>query len=216
MLYDDKGGQDPAEGPWNPGIGSALPRELLALSTIFRTENVFYGVRQAMELRDLAGLALEELAIFRPERLALHEVLVRVTADFEVPDPESASVSSLGTTFRRMVQAVLSRGIQPGRSEIAHEYDGLKRELAGFIKEELSAAFANTGPSTDPGCGRDTSPGSWKWLRTATGHQRPPLWEGDWERDERVLQEWTARANSSGTPLHAIAFRSLVKVASRP
>ena len=132
MLHDDKGGQELSEGPWNPGIGSALTRELLTLSTIFRTENVFHDLRQAMELRDLTGLTLEELAIFRPERLALHEVLVRVTADFEVPDPGSASVSSLGTNFRQMVQAILSREIQPGRPEIVEEYDSAQARTRRF------------------------------------------------------------------------------------
>jgi hypothetical protein len=121
MLHNQNGGQDFAEGPWNPGIGSELTRDLLALSTLFRTENVFNDLQQAIELRDVTGLPLEELAIFRPERLALHEVLVRVTADFEVPDPESATIRSLGVNFRQIVQVVLSRAVEPSRSDLAQE-----------------------------------------------------------------------------------------------
>ncbi len=214
MLDNDKGGQDLVEGPWNPGIGSALTRELLALSTIFRPENVLNDLQQAMELRDLTGLALEELAIFRPERLALHEVLVRVTAGFEVPDPESANVSSLGTNFRQMVQTVLSRGIEPSRSEFVQEYDRLRRALAGFIEEEMSAAFADPGLTASSARPRDTPRGPWRWFRKKADRQGPPVRESDWDRDEHVLREWNARADASEAPLHAAAFRSLAKVAS--
>ena len=82
MPRNDKYSDDRAEGPWNPGVRSALTRELLALSTIFRQENVFGDLARAIELRDITGLTLEDLAIFRPERLALHELLVRMTADY--------------------------------------------------------------------------------------------------------------------------------------
>src|SRR4051812_25141844 len=90
MLRNHGYSDDRAEGPWNPGIRSELTRELLLLSTIFRPENVFGDLTRAMELRDVTGLPLEDLAIFRPDRLALHELLVRVTADYEIPDPEDA------------------------------------------------------------------------------------------------------------------------------
>ncbi|MBV8592015.1 MAG: hypothetical protein JO212_18490, partial [Acetobacteraceae bacterium] len=76
MPGDEDAGREPKEGPWNPGISSALTRELLALSTVFRAENVLNDFKRAIELRDVTGMALEELAIFRPERLALHETLV--------------------------------------------------------------------------------------------------------------------------------------------
>jgi len=79
-----------AEGPWNPGIRSELTHQLLAMSSIFRQENVFNTLDQALELHAVTGIALESLAIFRPDRLALHEVLVRATADYEVPDPDDA------------------------------------------------------------------------------------------------------------------------------
>ena len=115
---------DRAEGPWNPGIRSELTRELLALSTVFRPENVFGDLPRAMELRDVTGLPLEDLAIFRPERLALHELLIRVTADYEIPDPEDASVGSLGMNLRRMTQTLVSQVMDPHRSEL----DGLYRQ----------------------------------------------------------------------------------------
>ena len=40
MLPNQNGEQALAEGPWNPGISSDLTRDLLALSTLFRPENI--------------------------------------------------------------------------------------------------------------------------------------------------------------------------------
>ena len=46
--------QNPA-GPWNPGIQSQIPRELLPLCTIFRSENVYTGIASAEELHGMTG-----------------------------------------------------------------------------------------------------------------------------------------------------------------
>src|SRR3954470_24680578 len=134
MLRNHVCGDDRAEGPWNPGIRSELTRELLALSTIFRPENVFGDLTWAMELRDVTGLPLEDLAIFRPERLALHELLVRVTADYEIPDPEDANVGSLGLNLRRITQTLAERAVDPRRSEIDELYRRTRSDLEAFIK----------------------------------------------------------------------------------
>jgi hypothetical protein len=80
------GTSEDQDGPWNPGIQSPLPAGLRPACTIFRPENVFTSVEGALELQPLTGFALGELVAFRPRRLVLHEVLIRVTADFSVPD----------------------------------------------------------------------------------------------------------------------------------
>jgi|SRR5271165_2887458 len=214
MLHNEKAEQNSFEGPWNPGIGSELTRELLALSTVFRGENILNDLKQATELGDITGLPLEELAIFRPERLALHEVLVQVTANFEVPDPANANIRSLGVNFRQIVQTVLSRVIEPSRPALVDLYDRSRRELARFIDDELSATFASRWlrPASKPSLHASRS--VWMLLRKKTDHRVPPMAETDWARDERVLEEWRARAGASESLLQAIALRSLVKVAS--
>ena len=93
-------------GPWNPGIESQVPEALQHLCTIFRPENACTGIEKARELRDLTGLPLAELATFRPRRLALHELLIRVTADFSVP--EGPRTEDLGINFRRIVSRIQS------------------------------------------------------------------------------------------------------------
>jgi hypothetical protein len=212
MAHNGQAEQDLREGPWNPGIGSRLSRELLALSTIFRPENVLNDLRQAIEIRGVTDLPLEELAIFRPERLALHEVLVRVTADFEVPDPETADVRSLGVNFRHIVQTILSQVIDPNRSALVQEHDQLRREIASFIEDELSAVFARRRliPASEPPA--TAARGIRGWFRNTTGHQDAPVRGTNWDRDEGVLQEWRAKAQTSETPLQAIALGTLIEV----
>jgi hypothetical protein len=93
---------DSEHGPWNPGIESQVPKDLRHLATIFRPENVSTSIASATELRGLTGFGLSELAIFHPQRLALHELLVRVTADFAVPD--GTRIEDLGLNFREIAR----------------------------------------------------------------------------------------------------------------
>ena len=86
-----------AFGPWNPGITSRIPHAIRHLATLYRPENSFTDVTRAEELHDLTGLDCSELVAFRPERLALHELLIRVTADFSVPDGEK--IEDLGISL---------------------------------------------------------------------------------------------------------------------
>ncbi len=122
-------------GSWNPGIGSILPKELLALSTIFRPENVVTGVPAALELQGLTGLSLSELAVFRAERLALHELLIRVSADFVVPD--GTRVEDLGISFREMTGNLLARHILPKLSS----FIGVDAEARVRVAAAVEAAF---------------------------------------------------------------------------
>ena len=84
-------------GPWNPGIKSSLPSEYLPLSTMFRPENVFTNIETASELSDFTGLPIQQLIFFRPERLIVHELLIRVSADIFVSD--GSKYEDLGVNF---------------------------------------------------------------------------------------------------------------------
>src|SRR4051812_12173367 len=50
------------------------------------------------------------------------------------------------------------------------------------------------------------------WFRGRSQAAGMPATESDWQRDERILREWTARTRASDVALHAAAFQSLVKV----
>ncbi len=131
-------------GPWNPGIESHVPKELRHLATIFRAENVFTSIAAATELRGLTGFGLGELVVFRPQRLALHELLVRVTADFAVPD--GTRIADLGLNFREIARLLLSHYLEPAMSTIVEAYQRAQRDANGCIEPALSRLKRNWGP----------------------------------------------------------------------
>jgi hypothetical protein len=108
-------------GPWNPGVESTLPSEFLPLSTVFSAANVWSSVNDLRELSGFCGLAMERLSTFRPERLALHEVLIRVMADLSVPDGEK--YEDLGVNFRSMTSTIMNEYIMPKMPEITRTFD---------------------------------------------------------------------------------------------
>ncbi|MEE8332220.1 MAG: hypothetical protein V3R85_00110 [Alphaproteobacteria bacterium] len=98
-----------------------MPRELWPLSTIFRPECAFNSADAARELSGFTGLPIELHAAFRPERLAVHELLLRITANLSVPDGDS--YGELGINFRAITAAILRRFITPRMAAINHAHD---------------------------------------------------------------------------------------------
>ena len=97
----------PPRGPWNPGIESTLPRAFLPRATVFRPENVATPFAEAQELSAFSGLPLTEVVAFRPERLVVHELLIRVMADLSVPVGET--YGDLGVNFRATSGPVIAK-----------------------------------------------------------------------------------------------------------
>ncbi len=192
----------PELGPWNPGIQSQIPRHLLPLSTLFRAENVFTSFEDATELNDLTGIDLAELVRFRPERLALHELLIRVTGDFSVAD--GSRYEDLGINFRAMTATILTRYLAPQMTEIRAAYESARRQLAARIEGELAAAFA---PAPSPSRNRYSV---FRWLSGA----RDTAGAAQSFAQERQAEEWERKANASHDGLEKAACRALAKVAA--
>ncbi len=187
-----------ALGPWHPGIESNIPRRLLPFSTLFNAENVYTSVERADELRDLTGLEFSELVTFRPQRLVLHEVLIRVTADFSVSD--GSRYEDLGINFRSMIRVILARYIEPDMDSITAAYDGARSQLAQAIAEELAAAYAT--PHRDEGLWR-------RLFRPLRGPGKAAAGPS-----HQVLADaWEAKANSPASDLSRAACLALAKVA---
>src|SRR4051812_37315747 len=127
-------------GPWNPGLNSQVPRELRHMCTIFRPENSFTRVSSATELRQLTGLPLCDLAIFRPQRLVLHELMIRVMANLSVPTGEK--IGDLGINFRLITNRLLHRYIEPEMESIEAQYDSVRKQLAAVIYAALAQLTA--------------------------------------------------------------------------
>jgi hypothetical protein len=132
--------EPPAPGPWNPGIQSQVPKELRHLATIFRPENVFTDMAAAGEMQGLTGISPSELVAFRPQRLALHELLIRVTADFAVPD--GSRIGDLGINFREIASRLFERYLLPEMAAIDACYERARREL----RDAVDAALATVAP----------------------------------------------------------------------
>jgi hypothetical protein len=157
-------------GPWNPGIRSRVPKELQHLSTIFRPENAFTGVATVRELQGLTGFSSSELVAFRPQRLALHELLIRVTADFAVPD--GTRIGDLGINFREIASRLFQRHLAPRMDEITAAYTLARRGLCIAIETTLSelAPQRGWGPAQIAACERrgETSEGPQQKLACRT------------------------------------------------
>ncbi|MCP4332519.1 MAG: hypothetical protein GY785_07660, partial [Gammaproteobacteria bacterium] len=82
---------------WHPGIESEIPLAYRELETIYNPENVFTSLSEINELAAETGLSPEELISFKPHRLVLHELIVRITADIVVLEGENEE--DLGINF---------------------------------------------------------------------------------------------------------------------
>jgi hypothetical protein len=131
-------------GAWNPGIQSQVPKELRHLATLFRPEHIFNSLAAARELRGLTGLALSELVAFRPQRLALHEVLIRITADFAVPD--GSRIGDLGVNFREMVRQILAHHVEPQSQAIVGAYQQARQAIEQRLVTALRGVGRGWGP----------------------------------------------------------------------
>ena len=196
-------------GPWNPGIASHIPLDIRHLATIYRPENVRTDVSRAEELRDLTGLGCSELVAFRPERLALHELLIRVTADFSVPD--GSKIEDLGINFRRIVHVLLARYIEPELGTISASYDALRRQLSAVIETGLAAMFPPPAPSV---AATPRSPGTRLRALFTRDRRQPVVADSGPDVESTVIAAWETRARAGGDALQRAAFRALARVAS--
>jgi hypothetical protein len=196
--------QPPAiEGPWNPGLQSQIPADLLPLATIYRPEYVRTSLREARELADLTGLPMEDLVAFRPERLVVHELLALVTANFTVEDGHKTE--DLGINFRRMTDALLTRHIAPHMAEIIAAYDALGLQLHAAVSAELERGLHEDAAAT-------LQRGFWDRLlgkrKTASSVD-----EGE-TTDVRAIRRWETQANAATDPLIRAAATALARVAT--
>ena len=189
-------------GPWSPGIESQIPNELLHLATVFGPEHVWTTLAEARELADFTGLPLHELVAFRPERLALHEVLVRVTADVSVPDGER--IEDLGISFRSITRVLLERHVAPHMPSIVEAYETARRRVAAVVERELASLYAPS--AVDP---RPARGGWWSKLLGA-GAPAAPANVAPRAPDDAIAR-WEADARRRPDPAECAALRALAR-----
>jgi hypothetical protein len=136
---------------WNPGLTSNLPSRLLPQVTLFRPENSHIGYAEAKEAADFCGLAVEQLCALRVERLVVHELLIRVTADLSVPD--GPSYEYLGLQLRGMVDRIYRLHMTPRMLGIATEFNLVCSRAEVAIRALLDTALSQTSVARKPAKG---------------------------------------------------------------
>ena len=211
-MTGSPGPEDPPLGPWNPGIRSEVPEALREQCTILRPENVFTGIAKARELQDLTGLDFGELVAFRPQRLALHELLIRVTADLSVPD--GSRIEDLGINFRRITGRILARHVEPRMDDVVALYGKAQRDLAAHIDREIARALPGDAPPVGPEPRAPArTPRWWPFARTRPAVAAPGTEDAD-PAPARLVAQWRSGAREAATGVERAALRALARVVS--
>ena len=181
-----------------------MPAELRHLCTVFRPENVSTSLSAATELQLLTGLPAAELVAFRPQRLVLHEVLIRVMAEFSVPD--GSRIEDLGINFRQITSLLIGRYLEPQMPEITAAFAHARSRVA----EAIHSAFADLGPApAHVPAGRPPLLRLWSRRRSPSQLAADPA---PWGLAQIAACE--RRAGATDDALQAAAFRSLAQVLS--
>lgn len=200
-------------GPWNPGLLSHPPRAVLQLSTIFRPQNVNTSLEQAEDLRDFTGLELDQVVAFRPERLVVHELLIRVMADVAVSD--GTEIEDLGINFRRIASRILNDRVTPAMPEFIAAFDAFREQVRSIAEHELAGRRGSEPARGSNDAGNSRGPRGWlrSWLgRTDGRHARKPI-PSD-EIDELLIARWNSAVEGENDLLRIAVYRCLARVAS--
>jgi hypothetical protein len=188
---------------WNPGIESEIPAEYRELETIYNPANVFTTITQVKELATETGLVPEELISFRPHRLVLHELIVRITADIVVLEGETEE--DLGINFRNIARKIFSKYIIPGLMQIEHSFDTMRTRIEDLTAQELEAALLQQTPV------RGDKPSFWSSL---LGSKPKPAVapQSRQEREFELINSYKQSGLNAGDELSAAVYRSLYRV----
>ena len=189
---------------WNPGIESELPAEFRPLSTLFRPENGFTSIETATELADFSGLDIHKVVSIRPQRLVVHELLIRVSADIFVSD--GSKYEDLGVNFRNMAATIHRNYIDSMMPDIVQRFDQLDRQIRSKIDDELSATlFQAISPE-------NKSETKFSFSAFFGLNKRPPkttLCESTEVAHKRILDGWSAKQKKLDDPLSVAIYKAL-------
>jgi len=196
-------------GPWNPEIKSTLPIDYLPLSTLFRPENVFTSIETATELSGFTGLHIQQLIRFRPQRLVVHELLIRVSADIFVSD--GSKYEDLGVNYRNLVDTILNNYIQPHMAQIVERFNQLSVRVETMVESELAASLfrESTGIEKNKNTFSFAKLFKAKKNKAKTGEA-----ESIEQRHQRILSAWEQKIDYSNDPMVGSMCLALAKVAN--
>ncbi|MFV2034190.1 MAG: hypothetical protein ACC631_03600 [Halocynthiibacter sp.] len=137
---------------WNPGLSSEIPTGLLPLVTLYNRENSETDYHDALEAASFCGLKPQDMVTFRVSRLAMHEVLIRVTADLYVPD--GPNYEELGLNLRSMALRILTNHVGPKMQILEQEYASIRakacEKLGAYLEADIYGRKPLSAPQTRP------------------------------------------------------------------
>ncbi|MCG6889119.1 MAG: hypothetical protein LJE92_05980, partial [Gammaproteobacteria bacterium] len=194
---------------WNPEIRSTLPLQYLPLASMFRPENVFTSIETANELGGFTGLPIQQLICFRPQRLVVHELLIRVSADIFVSD--GSKYEDLGVNFRGVVTRILSHYIEPELAQIVDRFERLRVESNTMVSAQLEAELF-AAPAKPQSGGGGFSLARLFGAKPARAKSTPG--ESLEQRHQRILAGWKQQATSAGDGLSSAVYSALGVIAN--
>ncbi len=194
---------------WNPGIETQIPDELRELETIYHPANVSSSIDEVNQLALETGLSPEELVVFKPDRLALHELIVRINADIVILEGENEE--DLGINFRRVVDKIMDDYLTPHLAEIDQTFATLYQQVHSMVNKELSESLF---PKAEIRAKPKTTflRRLFKSTITKSPKKAPRPGESTQERQLRVIASLKDRGLSADDPLVAAMYRSLYRV----
>jgi hypothetical protein len=177
--------------------------EYRELETIYDPANVFTTINQVNELATETGLVPEELISFRPHRLALHELIVRITADIVVLEGELEE--DLGISFRTIARKIFSKYIIPGLMQIEHGFDTMRTRIEDLTMQELETALLQQTPA------KSVKPSFWSRM---LGSKPKPAGstQSRQEREFELINSYKHSGLNADDKLSAAVYRSLYRV----
>jgi len=190
---------------WNPGLESDIPRHLLPLVTLFREKNGFVDYDTARELSDLTGIGVNALVAFRAERLVVHNLLVRVTADLSVQD--GPSYEELGINLRGMVDAIYTKYMLPEMDAICAVFGDEKAKVEHIIATQLSfKIFADNNADAQ----QVKTPSLLSRILAKKPASKGLALNSE-PREILAINEWTRLAECENSELNIACYRALAK-----
>jgi hypothetical protein len=197
------GSRQTTNSAWNPGIVSEIPPAFRELETIYNPANVFTSLDEVNDLAAETGLVPEELISFRPHRLVLHELIVRITADIVVLEGESEE--DLGINFRNIARNIFSKYVIPRLMQIEHTFDTMRTRIEDMTRLELEQALLQSTPAKPP-------PASF-WSRLKRAKKVPPAApRSRQEREFDLINSYKQSGLAADDELAAAVYRSLYRV----
>ncbi|MFC6671502.1 hypothetical protein ACFQDL_16575 [Marinobacterium aestuariivivens] len=158
------------------------------------------------EVAQQVGLPQEELVAFRPERLVVHELLVRVTADIVVLEGEDET--GLGVHFREIAEKILVDYIRPKMESITQAYEALRQQVETRVREELERSLFT--PVRDEPAKRRFAVLQ-RFLRPRP-KPAPAIQESIQEKQYRIIAGFREKGLVEQDPLAKAVYRSLYRI----